>query len=88
MKTIETRLNEIMTIRLKLKNLGLSTANVPKIEKVFRYMNDFVKEGSTWSGSVYLEEIDRYMDVKLSNRRDCDVTLRAPSTSKKASRRP
>ena len=88
MKTIETRLNEIMTIRLKLKQLGLSTSNVPNIEKVFRYMNDFVKEGSTWSGSVYLEEIDRYMDVKLSNRRDCDVTLRVPSTSKKVSRRP
>lgn len=86
MKTIETRLKEILEIRTKLKNLGLSVANVPNIEKVFQYMNDFVKDGVTWSGSVYLTEIDRYMDVKLSNRKDCDVTLRVPSTSKKVSK--
>ena len=88
MKTLETRLNEIMTIRKKLRDLGLGIEIVPNIQIVFDHMNTFVKEGVTWSGSVFLEEADRYIDVKLSNRRDCDVTLRVPSTSKKVSRRP
>ena len=78
MKTIETRLKEIMSIRMKLKKLGLSVDNAPKLQKVFSHMSDFVKEGATWSGTVFLAEINRYMDVKLCNHKDCDVTLRAP----------
>ena len=88
MKTLQERLDEILTIRKKIRDLGIGTDNVPAIAKVFSRMNDFVKEGVTWSGSVYLEEIERWMDVMLSTKRPSEVTLRVPSTSKKASRRP
>ena len=88
MKTFQQRLDEIMTIRKKIKKLGLGTSNVPAIKSVFDHMTEFVKEGVTWSGSVFLEEADRYIDVILSNRKECEVTLRLPSISKKASRRP
>ena len=88
MKTLQERLDEILVIRRKIRDLGLGIENVPAIEKVFSRMNDFVKEGVTWSGSVFLDEADRWIDVILSNRKSCEVTLRVPSTSKKASRRP
>ena len=88
MKTLQERLDEIMVIRKKIRDLGLGIENVPAIENVFSRMNDFVKEGVTWSGSVFLDEADRWIDVLLSNRKPCEVTLRVPSTSKKVSRRP
>ena len=88
MKSLENRLNEILVIRKKIRDLGLGIENVPALEKVFKYMTEFVKEGITWSGSIFLDEADRYIDVMLSNRKPCEVTLRVPSTSKKVSRRP
>ena len=88
MKTIEERVKEMVTIRKKLKNIGISAESVPSIQPIFDRMNDFLKEDITWSGGAYLPEIERFIDVKLSNRHPCDVTLRVPSTSKKASRRP
>ena len=88
MKSLEKRLDEILVIRKKIRDLGLGTENVPAIKKVFERMSDFVKEGTTWSGSVFLSEVDRHIDVILSNRKPCEVTLRVPSTSKKVSRRP
>jgi hypothetical protein len=87
MKTLEKRLDEILTIRRKIRNLGLGVEIVPEIKTVFDHMTEFVKEGVTWSGSVYLDAADKYIDVKLSNRKDCEVTIREPSTSKKVSRR-
>jgi hypothetical protein len=88
MKTLQERLDEILVIRKKIRDLGLGTENIPALAKVFSRMNDFVKEGVTWSGSVFLDEADRWIDVLLSNRKPCEVMLRVPSTSKKVSRRP
>ena len=88
MKSLEKRLDEILVIRRKIRNMGIGTENVPAITEVFSRMTDFVKEGTTWSGSVFLDEIDRHIDIMLSNRKPCEVTLRVPSTSKKVSRRP
>ena len=88
MKPFQQRLDEILVIRKKIRGLGLGTENVPAIKTVFDHMTDFVKEGTTWSGSVYLDEADRYIDTKLSNRHKCECTLRVPSTSKKVSRHP
>ena len=88
MKTFQVRLDEILVIRKKIKNLGLGVEIVPEIKSVFDRMTEFVKEGTTWTGSVYLDAADRYIDVILSNRKPCNVTLRLPSTSKKASKRP
>ena len=88
MKTFQERLDEILVIRKKIRKLGLGVEIVPEIKSVFDRMTEFVKEGTTWTGSVYLDAADRYIDVMLSNRNPCNVTLRLPSTSKKASKRP
>ena len=82
MKSLEKRLDEILVIRRKIRDLGLGTENVPAIAKVFSRMSEFVKEGTTWSGSVFLDEVDRYIDVMLSNRKPCEVTLRVPNKKK------
>ena len=69
MKTLQERLDEILVIRKKIRNLGLGVEIVPEIKPVFDHMTDFVKEGTTWTGSVYLDAADRYIDVILSNRK-------------------
>ena len=76
MKSIEKRLAEILHIRKDMNRLGLVTETVPNLQIVFDHMNDFVKEGVTWSGSIYLKEAERYIDVRLGHNQDCMIRLR------------
>ena len=82
MKSIEKRLDEILRIRKDMNRLGLVVETVPNLKIVFDHMNDFVKEGVTWSGSVYLAEAERWIDVRLGHKQDCMIRLRVGSNKK------
>ena len=86
MKTIEERLDEMVTLRRKIKQLGIGTEQFPEVQEVFDRMNEFALQGTSWTGGVYLKDVDRNMIVKLSKYRPSDIILRVPSTSKRVSR--
>jgi len=75
-KTKEERLKEILEIYVKLKELGLSDDVCPKL-KVFRKVaNEFIKEGYSINGKIFLEEIGRTLIYNLTMQTNSTVFLK------------
>lgn len=52
MKSLEERLQEVMNIRIQIKNLGIEAHHKDDLRPLFDIMNAFVKEGISASGKV------------------------------------
>lgn len=76
-KTVEERLSEVIGIRKKLDDLGLSPDH-PQVKSLIGVLNDFVR-GEGFTGTVSLSDFGRVALAKLALRRgvDSEVTLRA-----------
>ena len=75
-KSQQDRLTEVLDVRRKLRDLGISKELVPNLGTLFERMDDYFRHGTTWSGKIKLTEIDKMAHVKLSNQRPSTVVLK------------
>lgn len=74
LKTKEDRVLQVLTIRKKLNNLGLS----PEIEGIKEFNNickDYVNLGYSWSGKIKLYGTKRILSGKLPMKKNIDCFI-------------
>jgi hypothetical protein len=78
-KPQEDRVKEIMTILHKFHELGIPLDS-PEVGEVKVHFNNYIRDGTCWSGSISFAKYGRIVDVNLPKRADklVEVTLRLP----------
>ena len=76
-KTYEERHDEILIIKNKLSELGLSEEFEP-IKEFYNECDRYIKSGDSWSGSIKLSGLKRIIEVRLTTSKDlnCDIVLK------------
>ncbi len=77
MKLFEERLEEIMNIRIQLKNMGIEAHYAEEMQPLFKIMNTFVREGASASGKVSIPATEfSKIEYKFTNTKDRDSFCR------------
>ena len=77
MKSLEERLQEIMNIRIQLKNMGIEAHHAEELRPMFDIMNTFVREGISASGKVSISANEfSKLEYMLSNNSSRDSYCR------------
>lgn len=67
-KSLETRLQEAMNIRIQIRNLGMEAFHGEELDPLYRIMNDFVREGVSASGKIVLSSCEfSKLEYRFSN---------------------
>ena len=76
-KTLDERVKEVVGIRMKMNELGLTVSTSDGLARLVDILNDFVR-GHGYTGTVEIPEIHKRAIVKLSLRTGIEshVTLR------------
>lgn len=74
-KTLEHRLSECQRITSQLRDFDVYKDCKELVPK----MNDFVRDGVTSSGRIFLHDAGRYLEYQFSQRNDSFVVLRSPA---------
>ena len=59
------RLNEIMNIRKKLKELEIH--DLEDFKELYKQMQDFIKTGNSFTTKIKIKSIDKKLEVILTN---------------------
>ena len=73
-KTRDEKCTECVTMRKKMKELGLDTLQECQI--LYTAMNRFIKTDQGESGSVQLPELDKILIYKLASRKGVESTIK------------
>ena len=75
-KTIQERTSECVTIMSQINNLGIK--HLDCIKDVLLMMNHFIRTGTSYSGEMFIPEINRhlYYNITNDNQKTCTVTLK------------
>lgn len=78
-KPVSDRVKECMTILNDIKSLGIPSL-CPELVKLRGHMNDYIKTGTPWSGTIDFSTYGRIAEVILPRRADkaVEVLLRLP----------
>jgi hypothetical protein len=73
------RIKETMTILQKFRELGIPLDS-PEVSELKGRFNDYIRDGTCWSGAISFAKYGRIVDVNLPKRADklVEVTLRLP----------
>ena len=77
LKTIEERISEIIEIKKKLSEIGL-TDQIEGIKEFYKYCNDFVKYNYSWTGKIKLYGTKRILEATLPRTKNikCMINLK------------
>jgi hypothetical protein len=78
-KPVGDRIKECAVILNDIKSLGIPE-KCPEVEQLRSVMNDYIRDGTTWSGTIDFSAYGRIAEVVLPRRADkaVEVTLRLP----------
>lgn len=78
-KPLEERVKECMTILRDIQGLGIPNCS-PELMKLRGHMNDYIRDGTPWSGTIDFSAYGRIAEVVLPRRADkaVEVLLRTP----------
>jgi len=75
-RTIEERLNECLTLKKKLRNLGFNE-KYSGMKELSQIMNKFVKDSAQYHGTIkFIEEPNVRLVVSLNLMRDIECSIR------------
>jgi hypothetical protein len=77
LKTREERFSEVMKMREKLTNLGLSS-EIEGIREFYDQCKEYVNQGYSWTGKIKLLGIKRILHANLTIRKniECSINLK------------
>ena len=77
LKTREERFQEVMKIREKLTNLGLSS-EINGIQEFYDQCKEYVNQGYSWTGKIKLLGTKRILQGNLTVRKnvECSINLK------------
>ena len=75
MKSQTTRLQEVLAIYVRLKELGVSEDLCPALGEFKKIANTFVKDGVSCEGKVKLPEITRVLVYRLTMQAHLESTV-------------
>lgn len=80
-KTIEERTTECVTLMSQINNLGIK--HLDSIKELSLMMNHYIRTGTSYSGKMFIPEINRYLyyDITNNNNKISNITLKNPQTS-------
>ncbi len=78
-KPVSDRIKECTTILNDIQGLGIPHF-APEMVKLRTRMNEYIRDGTTWSGTIDFSEYGRIAEVVLPRRADkaVEVMLRVP----------
>lgn len=76
-KDIKSRLDEILQLRIKLKELGIH--NNIEFKDLYEEMQDFIKTGNSYSGSIRIKQIGKKIIYNLTNNKNIisNITIKS-----------
>jgi len=76
-KNRDDRFKEVMLIRSKLTNLGLSK-EIEGIQEFYNKCKDYVNDGYSWTGKIKLLGTKRVLHANLTTRKnvECSINLK------------
>jgi hypothetical protein len=76
-KTVQERVSECLKIARALEEVGI-TKEFTGRKDIDQRMQDYIKTGDPWSGTIEFPELNRIADVILARRKHihCSVNLR------------
>lgn len=75
-KTVRERLSQAVYLKQQINSLGIE--KIDSMKALNERLNDYVRDGVEWSGSVKMPEIQRKAVVVLTNssQKNCSILLR------------
>lgn len=70
-KPVEQRVSECLSVRIQMRDHGI------QCKELFEKMNAFIRDGTTASGKLWIQECERYLEYRLSHKSDSFAVLRA-----------
>ena len=64
-KTIQERTSECVTIMSQINNLGIK--HLDSINDLLLMMNHFIRTGTSYSGNMFVPEINRHLYYNITN---------------------
>lgn len=80
-KTIQVRTEEINTLRTKILSIGFPIS-CKGITELFEHFDNYVRDGTQWSGKIPLRGFQRVCEVRLTNKENFKniITLKYDSS--------
>ena len=80
-KTLQVRTEEINTLRTKILSIGFPLS-CKGITELFEHFDNYVRDGTQWSGKIPLHGFQRVCEVRLTNKENFNniITLKYDSS--------